>query len=110
MSSSAILSPKQGADEQISTTVAEIAARIGVLRELVASDPDQVVRLLDAAVPPIDVLVRPLPRVPSMLALLDELETLVGLLSERRDETSRELRAHRSRRDASLAYRSNPVR
>ena len=100
---------KRAPQEPPSATIDEIAARIAVIRELVAVDPGKLGELLDAAGAACASYLSASPHVPDMLALLDELETLVGVLVEQKMALALELQGYENRRAARQAYTSRPA-
>ncbi|WP_191061817.1 hypothetical protein [Geminicoccus harenae] len=89
--------------------VAALAARLAAIRREVDRDPEALAELLhDLGADLRDVEVGT--RLPAMLALLDELETLVELLAERGTAAAEELARQDRRRRAHGAYRSHTVR
>jgi hypothetical protein len=89
--------------------VAALAARLAAIRREVDRDPEALAELLhDLGADLRDTGVGG--RLPAVLALLDELETLVDLLAERGVAAAAELSRHDRRRRALGAYRSHTVR
>jgi hypothetical protein len=85
-------------------TAQEILARIGVVSSLIDGDPAQLGPLLGLIGTDMAARLRPLPHTPTALALLDELETLVALLAQRRDTLAGDIESCRAHRHAHHAY------
>ncbi|HWL71542.1 MAG TPA: hypothetical protein VNS22_24620 [Geminicoccus sp.] len=89
--------------------VAALAARLAAIRREVDRDPEALAELLrDLGADLGDTQVSS--RLPAVLALLDELETLVDLLAERGVAAAAELARQGRRRRALGAYRWHTVR
>ena len=89
--------------------VAELAARLGAIRQRADHDPEALVGLLRDLGADLRDREAGL-RLPAVLALLDELETLVGLLAERGAAVAAELTGQDQRRRAMGAYRQRVAR